>query len=72
MRGQRATGPGAAPNTVEDGVGEGGLVDHGMPGVDGELAGDDGRARLVAVLDNLHEVPALAGGGSVGAPVVEE
>jgi hypothetical protein len=38
-----------------------------MPGVDGKLAGDDGRSRLVAVLDDLHRVPALAGGEPGGA-----
>jgi hypothetical protein len=32
---------------IEDGVSEGGLVDDGVPGVDGELTGDDERAFCV-------------------------
>ena len=43
-----------------------------MPGIDGKLAGDDRGAGLVAVLDDLHEIPALAGGEAVGAPVVQD
>ena len=37
-----------------------------------ELAGDEGGAGAAAVLDDLHQVAALAGGQPVGAPVVED
>ena len=45
---------------VEDGIGKRGLVDDVVPGRDRELAGDQDRASLVAVLDDFHEVAALA------------
>lgn len=38
----------------------------------GQLAGDDGRARLIPVFDDLHEVAALAGFQAIRAPVVED
>lgn len=57
---------------VQDGVGEGGLVDHGMPGVDGKLAGDDRRSRLIAILEDFHQIPVLAGGEPVRPPIVQD
>ena len=57
---------------VQDGVSEGGFVDDVMPGLDGKLAGNDGGAGAVAVLDDFHEIPALSGGQAVGSPVVED
>lgn len=44
---------------VEDGVSDGGISDDLVPEVDGNLAGDDGRAPLIAVLDDLEEIAAL-------------
>jgi len=43
-----------------------------VPLIDGELAGDDGGAAAVAVLEDLQEV--MAGGGveRLEAPVVED
>ena len=57
---------------VENGIGEGRLVDDVVPAIDGKLAGDDGGAGFVAVLDDLHQVAALAGGEPVRSPVVED
>ena len=57
---------------VEDGIGEGRLADDVVPGIDGKLAGDQRGAGAVSVLDDLHEVAALAGGEPVGSPVVED
>lgn len=57
---------------VEDGVGEGWVADDVMPGVDGELAGDDCRGASVAVLEDLEQVAALGGGERREAPVVED
>ncbi len=44
---------------VEDGVGEGGVVEVFVPGVHWELAGDDGGAVVVAVVEEFEEVAAV-------------
>ena len=49
---------GVVDEAVEDGVGEGGVADHLVPCVDRHLAGDDGRAPSVAVLEDLQQVRA--------------
>jgi hypothetical protein len=52
---------GVVDETVEDGVGDGGIDDL-MPVLDRYLAGDDGRSALVAIVDDLEEVAtSLAG-----------
>ena len=56
---------------VEDGVGEGRLVDDIVPGVDGQLAGNQGRADTVSIRDNFHQVTPLAGIEPVRAPIVQ-
>ena len=57
---------------VEDGVGEGRIADHLVPLLDRDLAGDEGRAAAVAVLEDLQEVDALGLGEDRQAPVVED
>ncbi len=52
---------GVVDEPVEDGVGEDGVADDVVPGVDGKLAGDDGGAAAVAVLEDLEQVAALGG-----------
>lgn len=52
---------GVVHQAVEDDVGQGGVADHVVPLLDGDLAGDEGGAAAVAVLENLQEVDALAG-----------
>ena len=59
-------------DAVEDGVGERGNGDQVMPAVHGNLAGDDERALVVAVLDDFEEVAGLLGGERFGAPIVED
>src|SRR5258708_30003404 len=49
---------GVMDQAVEDGVGVGGVADQRVPLIDGELAGDDGGAMAVAVLEDLQEVVA--------------
>ncbi len=44
---------------VEDGVTEGGITNDIMPVFDGQLAGDEGRATTVAVLEDLEKISAL-------------
>lgn len=46
-------------DAVADGVGEGGIAQVGVPVGEGELASEDGRAQLVAILEQLEEIGAL-------------
>ena len=57
---------------VEDGVGDRRVGDDVVPVVDGKLAGDDGAATAVAVVDDLEDVATLLGGHARQAPVVED
>ena len=63
---------GGVDQAVEDGVREGWLPDDVVPGLHRKLAGDDDRPPAVAILDNLHQVAALAGGQTIWPPVVED
>jgi hypothetical protein len=46
---------------VEDGIGESGLADQVVPAVDRDLAGDQGGAAAIAILDDFQHVVALLG-----------
>ena len=59
-------------DAVEDGVGDGWIGDDLMPVLDRHLAGDDGRAALIAVVDDLEQVAALLAGERGEPPVVED
>jgi hypothetical protein len=52
---------GVVDQPVKDGVGNGGFTEGVVPVADRELAGDDGGAELVAVLDDLEQVGSLLG-----------
>ncbi len=56
---------------VEDGVTEGGIADDIVPVFDGQLAGDEGRATPVAVLEDLEKISALSVVEGHHAEVVE-
>ena len=56
---------------VEDGVGEGGVADHVVPSVDGQLARHDSCFATIAFVDDLHQVAALRRGQLLGPPIVE-
>ena len=58
--------------TVKNGVGDGGIGDDLVPVIDRDLAGDDGRAALMAVVDDLEEIATLVGGERSESPVVED
>jgi hypothetical protein len=58
-------------DTIQDRVTEGRLADYIVPSGDGELAGDQYGATTMAILDDLHEISALAGREAIGAPVIE-
>ena len=62
---------GAVDEAVEDGVGDGGIVEPGMPVVDGQLAGDDG-GFAGAVVDDFQEVVARGLVERGHGPVVED
>jgi hypothetical protein len=63
---------GVVDEPVEDGIGEGRVADDVVPGVDGQLACDDGGGAAVAVLEDFQQVTAFAGGECGKAPVVED
>jgi hypothetical protein len=52
---------GVVHQPVEDGVGQGGIADEVVPLLDRQLAGDDGGALAVAVLEDLEQVAPLLG-----------
>ena len=52
---------GVVDDPIEDGVGQGGIADEFVPAIDRKLAGDDQRAGVVAVLDDLQQVALLLG-----------
>ena len=57
---------------IEDGVGDGGVGDDLVPVLDRHLAGDDGRAALMAVVDDLEEIAPLFAGERGEPPIVED
>src|ERR1700676_1722943 len=63
---------GIVDDAIQDGVREGRLADDVVPFISGKLAGDERRAVAMAVLDDLHQIASLAGGGPLRAPVVED
>ena len=44
---------------IQDGIGDGGFTDDGMPVFDRALAGDDGGIFLIAVLDDFEQIVTL-------------
>ncbi len=62
---------GVVQQPVEDRVSIGGVVDHPMPCVHGELAGDDGGLPAISFLENLEQVMAGFGRERLEAPVIE-
>jgi len=55
---------------VENGVGERWAADDLMPLLDRNLAGDEGRGALVAILDDFEEIALLRLGEGRQTPVV--
>ena len=56
---------------VEDGVSDGGIADPFVPGVDGVLAGDEGGAAPLAVVEDLEEEAVLVGLEGRQSPIVD-
>jgi hypothetical protein len=61
---------GVVNEAVEDGVGICRIAYEGVPFVDGDLAGEDGRAAAVTFLEDLVEVTTGAGVERFEAPIV--
>src|SRR5271169_5950733 len=59
---------GVVDDAVENGVGQGRLAGQVVPAVDRDLAGDQGGAAAVAVLDDLKACRGAARGRAVPAP----
>jgi hypothetical protein len=57
---------------VEDGVGICRVTDEGVPFVDRDLTGENGRATPMAFLEDLVEVTTCAGVEPFEAPIVED
>ena len=62
----------AVDEAVEDGVGDGRIVEPGMPVVDGQLAGDDRGLVGAAIVDDFEQVVARGLVERRHAPVVED
>ena len=56
--------------TVENGVGDGGIGDDLVPVIDWDLAGDDGGTTLMPVVNDLEKIAALFAGERSQSPVV--
>src|SRR5574338_1416506 len=63
---------GIVDEAVEDGVGVGRVADDVVPFVDGQLAGEDGRAPAVAFFQDLEKIMARLRIEGLEAPVVED
>ena len=63
---------GVVNEAVEDGVGISRVADKGVPFVDRDLAGEDGRAASVAFLEDLVAVTTGSGIERFEAPIVED
>jgi hypothetical protein len=50
---------GVVDEAVEDGVGQRGVTDGGMPVINRKLAGHDRRARAVPVVEHLQQIAAV-------------
>src|SRR6266498_1543057 len=57
---------------IEDRVGVGGIADQLMPAVDWQLAGDNGGAAGVAVIEDLQKVVAGGGVERLETPIIED
>ena len=63
---------GVVNEAVEDGVGISRVADEGVPFVDRDLAGEDGRAAPITFLEDLVEVTTGTGVEWFEAPIVED
>jgi hypothetical protein len=50
---------------IQDGIGQRRIADNVVPFVQWQLAGDDGRATVISIIEYLQQIPALFGLGAV-------
>ncbi len=62
---------GVVHEPLADGVGKRRVADDGVPVLGLELAGDDGRARVVAVIEQFEQILAVLRGEGLEAKVVQ-
>jgi len=63
---------GTVNDTIQNGVAQGHVADDIVPASHRDLAGDQQRALVVAVVDDLQQVAPLFGGQRLGPPVVDD
>lgn len=63
---------GVVDEAIQHGVGDRWISNHIVPVVHGDLAGNDGRALLVAILDNLQEIASLLVAELLRSPIVQD
>jgi len=61
---------GVVDQAVEDGISIGRIADEGVPLIDRDLAGQDGRAAAIAFFEDLVEVVAGAGVKRFETPII--
>src|SRR4051794_3824770 len=59
-------------DAIQDGVGQSGIPDQGMPAVHRDLAGYQGGTAAIAVFDDFEHVVALLGAERFEAPIIED
>src|SRR5262249_40784890 len=62
---------GVVDDAIEDGVGKRWIADDLVPALDRQLAGDENRTDIVAILDDLKQVAALFSVELLWSPVIE-
>lgn len=62
---------GVMNNTVEDGIGEGGILNLLMPVFDGELRGKQTGGFAIAVIEEIEDFPGMIGGQLIPEPFIE-
>ena len=62
----------AMENAIKDRVAKGGIADHLMPAIYGNLAGDQQRAAIVAVVDDLEQIATLLGIERLRPPIIDD
>ena len=63
---------GVVNDTIEDGIGNGGIADDLVPVFERQLAGDEYRSDVVAIFDDLEEISALVGIEGFRPPVIDD
>ena len=58
-------------DAVEDGIGEGGILNLRGPLVDGELGGKETRGLAVAVIEEVEDIAGLIGGEGITEPFIQ-